>query len=116
MGPHFCRDNGAESKMHRSAERSSENENVLTNEDRDRLIVSDTIAAISTPAGEGAIALVRMSGANAIAVADKIFRGKEKPGRFVSHMQHLGEIVDDHGQMIDQVVMSIHRSPSSYTG
>jgi len=43
------------------------------------MTVSDTIAAISTPPGEGAIALLRISGANAIAVADKIFRGKQMP-------------------------------------
>src|ERR1700726_4811465 len=76
----------------------------------------DTIAAISTPPGEGAIALVRISGANAIAVADKIFRGKEKASRFGSHVQHLGEIVTDSGSLIDEVLMSIHRAPTSYTG
>ena len=75
----------------------------------------DTIAAISTPAGEGAIALVRMSGPDAIGTADKIFRGKEKPSRFASHVQHLGEILDENGRVMDEVVMSIHRAPASYT-
>jgi tRNA modification GTPase len=77
---------------------------------------ADTIAAISTPAGEGAIALVRISGDSAIEVADKIFRGKQKPSEFASHVQHLGEIVDQSGRSIDQVMTSIHRSPASYTG
>ncbi|HKS31746.1 MAG TPA: hypothetical protein VJR28_05000, partial [Chthoniobacterales bacterium] len=54
--------------------------------------VKDTIAAISTPNGEGAIALVRVSGAHAIVVADKIFRGKQSPSRSQSHTQHVGEI------------------------
>src|SRR5436190_3565629 len=80
------------------------------------MTVSDTIAAISTPPGEGAIALVRISGANAVQIADKIFRGKEEPARFASHVQHLGEIVGAENQLIDQVVLSIHRAPASYTG
>jgi tRNA modification GTPase len=79
------------------------------------MTVSDTIAAISTPPGEGAIALVRISGANAIQIADKIFRGKEQPSRFVSHVQHLGEIFSAENQLIDQAVVSIHRAPASYT-
>jgi len=80
------------------------------------MIVSDTIAAISTPPGEGAIALVRVSGANSIQIADKIFRGKDKPSRFASHVQHLGEIFSAEDQLIDQVVLSVHRAPASYTG
>jgi tRNA modification GTPase len=80
------------------------------------MTVSDTIAAISTPPGEGAIALVRISGANAIQIADKIFRGKEQPSRFTSHVQHLGEILSRENQLIDQAVVSIHRAPASYTG
>ena len=80
------------------------------------MTVSDTIAAVSTPPGEGAIALVRVSGANAIQIADKIFRGKELPSRFASHVQHLGEIFSADDQLIDQVVFSIHRAPASYTG
>jgi tRNA modification GTPase len=80
------------------------------------MTVSDTIAAISTPPGEGAIALVRVSGANAIQIVDKIFRGKEKPSRFASHVQHLGEIFSAENQLIDQAVLSVHRAPASYTG
>jgi len=80
------------------------------------MTVSDTIAAISTPPGEGAIALVRISGENAIQVADKIFRGKEQPSKFESHVQHLGEIFSAKNQLIDQVVLSVHRTPASYTG
>ncbi len=80
------------------------------------MTVPDTIAAISTPPGEGAIALVRISGANAIQLADKIFCGKEQPSRFTSHVQHLGEIVSIENQLIDQAVVSIHRAPASYTG
>ena len=80
------------------------------------MTVSDTIAAISTAPGEGAIALVRISGANAIHIADKIFRNKEQPSKFGSHVQHLGEIISAENQLIDQVVLSVHRTPASYTG
>src|SRR5438552_9537465 len=80
------------------------------------MTVSETIAAISTPPGEGAIAMVRVSGANAIEIADRIFRGKEKPSRFASHVQHLGEIFSVENRLIDQAVLSIHRTPASYTG
>jgi tRNA modification GTPase len=80
------------------------------------MTVSDSIAAISTPPGEGAIALVRVSGGNAIQIADKVFRGKDKPSQFASHVQHLGEIFSAENQLIDQAVVSVHRAPASYTG
>lgn len=85
-------------------------------EERAREIIQrETIAAISTPIGEGAIGLVRLSGANAIAAADQIFRGKAKASEFPSHSQHFGEIVLD-GEIVDQVMLSVHRAPASYTG
>ena len=81
-----------------------------------RLIVpGETIAAISTAAGEAAIALVRISGEDAIAVADKIFRGKQRASDLQSHTQHLGEIIED-GVTIDQAMLAVHRAPTSYTG
>ena len=101
--------------MHRRAERDSERSRDLTAGEQP-IIAGETIAAISTPAGEGAIALVRISGVNAIQVAGKIFRGKEKPSRFASHVQHFGEIVDASERLVDQVMLSIHQAPASYTG
>ena len=81
-----------------------------------RLVVPrETIAAISTAAGEAAIALVRISGENAIAVADKIFRGKHPPSDLESHTQHLGQIIEN-GSVIDQAMLAVHRAPQSYTG
>ncbi len=77
--------------------------------------LQDTIAAISTPTGEGAIALVRLSGPDAIEIADAVFRGQQKPSEFESHVQHYGEIVAGE-RMIDQVMLSVHRAPHSYTG
>lgn len=75
----------------------------------------ETIAAISTAAGEGAIALVRVAGPEAIAIADQVFRGKQKPSNFVSHVQHFGDLMDADG-VVDQVVASVHRAPHSYSG
>ena len=79
------------------------------------VVPGDTIAAISTPAGECAIAMIRISGGEAIAVADRIFRGNDKPPNFPSHTQRLGEIVEG-DSVIDQVMLSVHRTPASYTG
>src|SRR5256886_10326308 len=79
------------------------------------IVPGETIAAISTAAGEGAIALVRVSGENAIEVADKIFRGKERPSDLQSHTQHLGQIIEN-GSIIDQAMLAVHRAPNSYTG
>ena len=102
--------------MHRRVEESSLVRSTFPETGDRELITSDTIAAISTPAGEGAIALVRISGPDAIRIADRIFRGKESPSRFVSHVQHLGEIVTESSGRIDEVMISIHRAPASYTG
>src|SRR3954471_24231053 len=74
-----------------------------------------TIAAISSPTGEGAIALIRLSGPEAVEIADRLFRGAQKPSEFESHVQHLGTISQGE-QLIDQVVVSVHRAPHSYTG
>ncbi|MEY2480282.1 MAG: tRNA modification GTPase [Verrucomicrobiota bacterium] len=87
----------------------------MSAEDR-QVIPGETIAAISTAAGEAAIALLRISGVDAIAVVDRVFRGKEKPSQFRSHTQHLGEIVDETERAIDQAMLAVHRAPNSYTG
>ena len=79
------------------------------------IVPGETIAAISTAAGEAAIALVRVSGEHAIEIADKVFRGKERPSDLQSQTQHLGAIVEN-GAVIDQVMLAVHRTPASYTG
>src|SRR6266566_4628200 len=116
MDPHFRGNNGAKPKMHRRAGRDFPKTSTALTAGREPIVPGETIAAISTPAGEGAIALVRISGVNAIEVADKIFRGKEKPSRFASHVQHFGEIVDASERLVDQVMVSIHQAPAGYTG
>ncbi len=73
-----------------------------------------TITAIATPPGEGGVAIVRISGNEAIAVAEKIFTGPVRT--FRSHTAHLGEIVDSEGNYIDKVLLLVMRAPHSYTG
>src|SRR5439155_1145363 len=85
-----------------SSERNSAERSANLTTEEESIIAGETIAAISTPAGEGAIALVRVAGPDAIAVADKVFRGKEEPSRFASHLQHFGEIFDRADRLIFQ--------------
>jgi tRNA modification GTPase len=75
---------------------------------------SDTIVAIATPAGQGAIGIVRLSGKEAIAIADKVFRGKRLAEQ-QSHTVHFGKIIDGN-TVIDEAVASIFIAPKSYTG
>ncbi|MDE6287609.1 MAG: tRNA uridine-5-carboxymethylaminomethyl(34) synthesis GTPase MnmE, partial [Muribaculaceae bacterium] len=76
---------------------------------------SDTICAISTPPGCGGIAVVRVSGPEAVNVVSKIWRGKSL-GTVQSHTAHLGNIVDENGEALDQGVATVFRSPRSFTG
>ena len=99
--------------MHFGIERDSDS-HVLKSE-QSVAALGDTIAAISTPVGEGAIALVRVSGIGAVNVADAIFHGIESPSQFRSHAQQFGEIREN-GELVDQVMVSVHRAPASYTG
>ncbi|MGB5820424.1 MAG: tRNA uridine-5-carboxymethylaminomethyl(34) synthesis GTPase MnmE [Saonia sp.] len=77
----------------------------------------DTIVALATPSGTGAIAVIRVSGKDAIAVVSPLFksiRGKDLSGQ-KSHTIHLGHIVDRERTM-DEVLVSIFKGPNSYTG
>ncbi len=76
---------------------------------------SQTIAAISTAAGEGAIALLRLSGPEAVAIADQMFHGKVAARDMSTHRQHFGAIRDG-ARKLDDVLLAIHRAPRSYTG
>lgn len=76
--------------------------------------INGTIAAIATPPGEGAIGVIRLSGAEAITIADKIFYGK-KLEQQPSHTIHFGKIKDG-DEVVDEVVASLYKGPKSYTG
>jgi tRNA modification GTPase len=78
----------------------------------------DTIAAISTPMGEGAIAIVRLSGNEAINIVDKVFKSpSQKKLRDVpTHTIHYGNIIDpESGQMVEEVMVSVMRAPKTFT-
>ena len=75
--------------------------------------LTDTIVALATPAGTGAIGVIRLSGADAIQIANSIFTGKDL-SKQASHTLHFGKISD--GQVvIDEVLASIFVAPNSYT-
>ena len=75
----------------------------------------DTIAAISTPPGEGAISIVRMSGENAVKIATKVFQGKDLT-QVASHTINYGHIIDPASHReIDEVMVSVLRGPKTYT-
>ncbi|MEH6953939.1 tRNA uridine-5-carboxymethylaminomethyl(34) synthesis GTPase MnmE [Neobacillus drentensis] len=78
----------------------------------------DTIAAISTPMGEGAIAIVRLSGDEAILIADKLFRsiGGKKLSEAATHTIHYGHLLDPKsGQVVEEVMVSVMRGPKTFT-
>lgn len=75
----------------------------------------DTIAAISTPIGEGGISIVRMSGEDAIKIANKVFKGADL-SKVPSHTIHYGHIIDpDSGKMIDETLVSVMKAPKTFT-
>ena len=77
--------------------------------------IDDTIAAISTAVGEGAIAVLRVSGPEAVSLVARIFRGSTAPEKMESRRGYFGEIHDVTG-VIDQVLVTVFRRPQSYTG
>jgi tRNA modification GTPase len=76
--------------------------------------INETIVALATPPGEGAIGVIRLSGKDAITIADKIFKGK-KLAKQPSHTIHFGKIIDGEKE-VDEVVASLYKAPKSYTG
>ena len=76
---------------------------------------TDTITAIATARGQAALAIVRTSGPEAIAVVDRCFRGADLSDQ-ESHTAHVGYLLDEEGGEIDQVVVTLFRAPRSATG
>jgi len=73
----------------------------------------DTIVALATPSGVGAIGIIRLSGKDSILIANSIFKGKDLTKQ-ATHTIHYGKIID-HGTVIDEVLISIFKAPKSYT-
>lgn len=81
------------------------------------MISQETIVALASPSGAGAIAVIRISGKDAIGITEQVFQSVS--GKSISqqktHTIHLGHIVDE-GKVYDQVLLSIFKNPHSYTG
>ena len=80
-----------------------------------QLDTTTTIVAPATAAG-GAVMVIRISGREAIAIADKMFRGKQPLHKANGYTLHYGTIVDSDERTIDDVVVALFRAPHSYTG
>jgi len=78
--------------------------------------LEDTITAMATPNGVGAISIIRISGNKAIDVADSIFKGKMHITDANTHTVHYGKVVDAQNNFIDDVLLTIFKAPNSYTG
>ena len=74
--------------------------------------LKDTIVALATPPGIGAIGVIRLSGTNAIAIADKVFKGKDL-NKQKSHTIHLGKIISEENKIIDEVLISLFIAPNT---
>jgi tRNA modification GTPase len=81
-------------------------------------MLDDTIAAIATPLGEGGLAVIRISGPQALAVADKCFvpagRQALKPSAAATHTIHFGAVIRN-GQRVDEAMLSVMRAPRTFT-
>ncbi len=76
--------------------------------------MEDTIVAISTASGVGAISIIRLSGSKALDVASKIFKGKDLK-KVASHTINHGYIIDKNRNIIDEVLVSVMLAPKTYT-
>jgi tRNA modification GTPase len=77
--------------------------------------LEDTISAIITPIGEGGIAVIRLSGKRSFEIASRHFRGHVKLITVASHTAHVGYFLDENAEVIDEVVVTVFKSPHSYT-
>ena len=75
----------------------------------------DTICAVSTPPGRGGIAVVRVSGPQALDIVQRRWQGKPLAD-MASHTVHLGHLTDAAGDVLDQAVLTVFRAPNSFTG
>lgn len=74
--------------------------------------LQDTIVAVASPIGEGAISVIRMSGSMAVEIASRQFFGNYNLRDVKSHSAHFGRINDKSGNIIDEVVCTIFKGPS----
>lgn len=76
----------------------------------------DTITSISTPMGEGAIGIVRLSGPQAIEIGDTLYKGKKKLSEVDTHTINYGHIIDpETNETVEEVMISVLRAPKTFT-
>jgi tRNA modification GTPase len=80
------------------------------------MTAADTIAAVATAPGEGAISLLRISGPGALGVADRVCQAKCAPSQAAPRTQQRAILQDPLGRRLDDVLVCVHRAPRSYTG
>lgn len=78
-------------------------------------LTGDTICAVSTPQGMGGIAIIRVSGPQALSIVQRRWQGKALDS-IKSHTVHLGRLVDADGEILDQAVLTVYCAPNSFTG
>ncbi len=77
---------------------------------------NDTIAAISTPVGEGGIAVIRVSGPEAVEVVDRVYKGKRSLTEVDTHTVHYGHILHpETKEVLDEVLVTVMRAPRTFT-
>ncbi len=76
----------------------------------------EIIIAQATPAGDGAISVIRISGDGSINILDSVFKGKIKLTKAATHTIHYGKIISEQSEVIDDVLVSVFVNPNSYTG
>jgi tRNA modification GTPase len=81
------------------------------------MMYNDSIVALATPSGAGAISIIRVSGQNAIEIGASVFKSIKNKDltQQKTHTLHLGHIIDE-GKTLDEVLISIFKGPNSYTG
>ena len=79
-------------------------------------MLNDTIAAISTPLGEGGIAVIRVSGEDSVTYVERIFRSKTKLSVADTHTVHYGFIIEPaSAEKVEEVLVTLMKAPRSFT-
>ena len=78
--------------------------------------MEDTIVAIASPPGQGAVSLIRISGSKSLQISEKIFKGNKLNWATIPRSQHFGSIVNNKQDKVDGVLITFFRGPNSYTG
>ena len=80
-------------------------------------MIEDTIAAVVTAPGMGSVGIIRLSGPEAVAIGERVYRGRELLSEAASHTIHYGKVVEpETGKVVDEALFMLMRAPHSFTG